>query len=95
MHLADQEFEKLQNLACISFDSEEKKIFLEKLEGVIEFLWQLKNVSVVSDEVKGTSDNKYLEPKEGVEEYDDPKGLLRNVEHEVMNESVVVKSVLN
>jgi len=93
MHLSDKEFNKLQKLANISFSVDEKEVFLEKLEWVIDFLGQLKKQWLV-DEEQWKLDLEYLlKTNSWINEYENSKWLLDNVKHEIVNNSIVVKSV--
>ena len=93
MRLTDEEFEKLQSLSCIKFEGKEKEEFLWKLDAVIDFLGGLKNVEFDENMSEVQVEWKFLEPKKWVNEYGDPKWLLKNIDHEIVNNSVVVKSV--
>jgi hypothetical protein len=64
------------------------------LGSIIEFLGQLQKLDF-SDIDLDISDDQLLIPVVGIHPYDDSKGLLNNVEHEIINNSIVVKSVLS
>jgi len=91
MKISEEQLRKLEDLSNISLSSDEKKLFLDKMDAVIGLLEWLKSVSEISSKI---NDKKTLDTISGVEEYGDSKWLLDNVEHEIVNNSIVVKSVL-
>lgn len=94
MKLNKNELKKLQDLSCIMLNPKEEEQFLDKLENIITMLEQCQSVEIdESVEDTGFYDTS-LPLQKWVDQSDDAKDMLQNVEHEVINNSVVVKSVL-
>lgn len=86
-----QEIKRLQKLSCISLSPEEEQKLWKQLPDIIGFLNQLPYVeSVAKNEGKLT-----LRTISGIKEHTDSKKILRNVKHEIINNSIVIKSVLS
>lgn len=89
-----QELKRLQKLSCIALSPEEEKKFWTQLTDIIGFLGQL-------PETKGNADSKKKNDKlslrtiKGVQEDKNGEKLMKNVKHEVVNNSIVIKSVLS
>lgn len=92
-HLTQQQLEHLQKLSNIQLDQSEQDKFLQKLDPVIakldelwkldlsntSWLWDLSNTLRI---IKDTND------------FPNKKEIINNVDHEVINNSIVVKSVI-
>lgn len=86
----------LQKLSCIALYSEEEKKFWKQLNDIIGFLGQLPETKVNSEKWKVKNDGKLsLRTIAGVRESADSKKILTNVKHPIVNNSIVIKSVLN
>ncbi len=93
IHLTQQQLEHLQKLSNIQLDQSEQDKFLQKLDPVIakldelwkldlsntSWLWDLSNTLRI---IKDTND------------FPNKKEIINNVDHEVINNSIVVKSVI-
>jgi len=89
-----QEIQRLQKLSCIALSPEEEKKLWKQLTDIIGFLGKL-------PETKGKSwsnaakDKLTLRTIKGMKQDPDSKKLLKNVKHEMANNSIVIKSVLS
>ncbi|MFA6255914.1 MAG: hypothetical protein WC606_01900 [Candidatus Absconditabacterales bacterium] len=90
-----QEIKRLQKLSCIALSPEEEKKFGTQLTSIIAFLGQLPETKVKSEKGKVKIDGKLsLRTIAGVTESADSKKILKNVKHPIVNNSIVIKSVL-
>jgi Asp-tRNA(Asn)/Glu-tRNA(Gln) amidotransferase C subunit len=89
-----QELIRLQKLSCIALSPEEEKKFWTQLNDIIWFLGQLPDTKGNID-LKTKANNISLRTIEGVKEDQNGKKLMKNVKHEVVNNSIVIKSVLS
>jgi len=96
MDFTQEIIKRLQKLSCIKLSPEQEKKLWAQLIDIIAFLGQL-------PETKWTTNNEQLTMKDkltlrtiaGVKENAESKKILRNVKHEVVNNSIVIKSVLS
>ncbi len=97
------EIKRLQKLSCIALSPEQEKKLWAQLADIIAFLGQLPDKKLRID-LSSKEGNWKLKIKEakltlktiaGVKENAKSKKILRNVKHEVVNNSIVIKSVLN
>jgi len=93
MHLFVEELKRLQNLASVEIDEADQEKFLGSLDSIIGFLQKMQKVEVDNVDMNYVWD--YLQPIKWVKKYVDSQLLLDNVEHEIINNSIVVKSALN
>lgn len=91
--LNNDEFLRLQKLACIQLNPEEEAKLWKQLDNIIQFLGQLDQIKV-SAKAKKISELT-LRTISGVREFPDAKKLLDNVQHPIVNNSIVIKSVLS
>ena len=96
--LTSKQLEKLQNLSNINLDTSMQQDFLQKLEPVVaklEELWAVDTKDIVS----GLDYTNTLRTLEETFQWDKQKdisdGIMENIEHEVVNNSIVIKSVLS
>ena len=104
VHLTPEQLKKLQQLSSIDLNISEKEDFLQKLDPIIsklEELWSV-NISDISHSLSKRGlggDLNSLRTLETTFEWDKQKNIaeniMKNVEHEVINNSVVIKSVLS
>ncbi len=102
-HLTSEQLEKLQQLSSIDLNISEKEDFLQKLDPIIsklDELWSV-NISDISPSLSKRGlggDLNTLRSLDTTFEWDKQKNIaeniMKNVEHEVINNSVVIKSVL-
>lgn len=92
MTLTQEELQKLQRLSAISLEWPEQEKFKSQLWDIINFLGELDQLDLSDIDTELESQGLTLRAIEWIEECDDD--LLQNVEHEVINNSVVIKSVL-
>lgn len=95
MKLTEEELNKLQKLACIKLNDEEKWKFWNQLEGIITLLDELGKLDLSGDINVDENDLNNLRTISGTREREDKDKLLQNVEHKLLNNSVVIKSVLS
>ena len=89
-----QELKRLQKLSCISLSPEQEKKFWSQLGDIIGFLGQLPDIKW--DANSNISKNTLtLRTIEGVQESSENKKILKNVKHPIVNNSIVIKSVLS
>ncbi|MCX6825051.1 MAG: hypothetical protein NTY80_02390 [candidate division SR1 bacterium] len=89
-----QEIKRLQKLSCISLSPEKEKKFGDQLTEIIGFLGQLPETKKIGG-TKDTKNKLTLRTNKGERGDVDTKKLLRNVKHEIVNNAIVIKSVLN
>ena len=92
--LTQEQLAHLQKLANINLDDSQQEEFLEKLEPVISKLDELSKVDI-SDVIEDSELENTLRVLDWPEDFPHKKELMKNVEHEVINKSVVIKSVLS
>lgn len=93
--LSEKEFERLQKLACIKLNPDDKKKLWDQLINIIDFLDQLKNIKINEIEITKIKLNNSLRIVSWIKKYDNTDGLLSNVKHNIVNNNIVIKSVLN
>lgn len=91
-----QQLKHLQKLSCIALSPEEEKKFWSQLNDIIGFLGQLPETKLTTNNEQLTVKDKLtLRAIAGVKESSDSKKFLNNVKHPIVNNSIVIKSVLN
>lgn len=97
-NITSEQLKKLQTLSNIDLNTSEQEDFLQKLDPVIAKLEELWSVDV-SDIAIEDRDEVTLRALETTFEWEKQKNIaeniMKNVEHEVINNSVVIKSVLS
>ena len=85
---------RLQKLSCISLTPEQEQKFWAQLNDIIGFLGQLPQTK---DHTPSNDNKKNLTLKtiQGAHQCVDTQKILKNVQHEIVNNSIVIKSVLN
>jgi len=95
MQFSKEELKKLEQLSLIKLTEGEENVFVSKLEGVIDFLWKLNDIPIgVDKKLDGSVENSLI-PISGVSVCEGSESLLKNVKHEIVNNSIVIKSVLS
>jgi aspartyl/glutamyl-tRNA(Asn/Gln) amidotransferase C subunit len=95
MKLTEEELKKLQKLACIKLSEWEKVKFWNQLESIINLLDELGKLDLSGDFELDEKDVNNLRTITWTEDFGDKNKLLQNVEHKLINNSVVIKSVLS
>ena len=98
-----QEIKRLQKLSCISLTPEEEKKLWFQLTEIIWFLGKLPETKMNNEQWmmnnewwKMNDDGKlWLRTIDGIKESSESKKILKNVKHPIINNSIVIKSVLN
>lgn len=91
-----QQIKHLQKLSCIALSPQEEKKFWSQLNDIIGFLGQLPKTKMNNEWWIMNDDGKLsLRTIKGVKESSDSKKILQNVKHPIVNNSIVIKSVLN
>jgi len=90
-----QEIKRLQKLSCIALSPEQEEKLWKQLTDIIGFLGQLPETKAQSSKLKAQSDKLTLRTIKGITNDGDSKKILKNVKHEVVNNSIVIKSVLS
>jgi len=100
--ISHEQLKKLQNLAAIELADDEVEEFQDSLSNIITYLNKLQDIQIKDDVgvwlIK--SDNwmngwvtwNFMQTREGVVNHDDTEALIANVEHEVVGNSVTIKS---
>ena len=98
IHITEQQLDHIQRLSNISLKDTEKETFLEKLEPIITKLDELNNVdtlNVVWDLNLENSLRTLSDTFHGDKQKEIAKKIIKSVHHEVINNSIVIRSVLN
>lgn len=97
-HITQEQLDHLQTLSNISLKPSEQTSFLQKLDPIIAKLNELAQIN--TDQIfHNTSWENTLRDLDWV--FDSPKqqqiakDILKNIDHEVINNSIVIKSVLS
>lgn len=90
-----QEIKRLQKLSCIALSPEEEQKLWKQLTDIIGFLGKLPQSKAESLKLKAKSDKISLRTIAGIKESSESKKILKNVKHEIVNNSIVIKSVLS
>ena len=94
VNLTKEELKHLENLACISIDESWEEKFLSKLDSVIWMLDKLNTVDVSSiNEVNWLWNT--LRIIGWNKDFSGKKEILENVKHDVINNSILIKSALS
>ena len=97
------EIKRLQKLSCIALSPEQEKNLWSQLNDIIGFLGQLPETKLKIEnwlvheggKLKIAEAKLTLRTIAGVKESSDSKKILTNVKHPIINNSIVIKSVLN
>jgi|GEM_PF-5093362 len=95
--LSPEEFARLQKLSCLSLSSEETQKLGGQLSSIVGFLGALSNLNIDEDtrqQVLSPDWDHGLMPVSDVVNYDDTDALFTNTQHEMINRSIVIKSVV-
>lgn len=94
--LTKEELHHLQDLAAVNIESEQEDSFLQKLKSIVIYLDLLNEINTDNvaelDNLWDINNQKMLD---SISDCDDSKKLLSNVSHEVINNCIVIKSVLS
>ncbi len=92
----NSEIKRLQKLSCIALSAEEEQKLWKQLADIIQFLGELPDTKIKDEELRVKDEGKLtLRTIAGVKEDPDGKNILKNVKHEIINNSIVIKSVLS
>jgi len=95
MSFTQQDLDHLKKLARIQFDSPAKEEqFLGSMKNIVTMLEELQILDVSVDTTTPYM-GKTMHLIEEQQDFGDDKALLANVQHPIMNNSIVVKSVLD
>lgn len=95
MSFTQHDLDHLKKLARIQFDSSAKEEqFLGSMKNIVTMLEELQGLDVSVDTTAPFM-GKTMHVQQKQEDFGDDKALLANVEHPIMNNSIVVKSVLD
>jgi len=95
--LSSQEFARLQKLSCLSLSSQETEKLSWQLSSIVGFLWALANLHVDQDVLEQSLAPAWdhsLALTPDVVNYLDTDALFVNTKHEIINRSIVIKSVV-
>lgn len=95
MSFTQQDLNHLKKLARIQFDSASKEEqFLGSMKNIVAMLEELQGLDTSMDAAAPFM-GKVMHLSEEQHDFGDDKALLANVQHPIMNNSIVVKSVLD
>ncbi|NOZ43775.1 MAG: hypothetical protein GXP45_01150 [bacterium] len=95
MKLSPEQIIKLQKLSAVKISPDQEKDFFDKLSSVIAFLSDLQKMDLSHVTLKENAQNIWLSPRMGTQGFEDIDAIMENVQHEQINHSLVVKSVLD
>jgi Asp-tRNA(Asn)/Glu-tRNA(Gln) amidotransferase C subunit len=92
-----QEIKRLQKLSCIALSPQQEEKLWAQLSDIIGFLGQLPEpkLKIENWKLKIAEEKFTLRTITGNKESSDGKKILKNVKHELVNNSIVIKSVLS
>ena len=90
-----KQLKHLQKLSCIALSPEQEKKFWKQLNDIIGFLGQLPETKASSSKPQASSSKLFLRTIAWVKESTESKKILKNTHHPIVNNSIVIKSVLN
>ncbi|MCF7835340.1 hypothetical protein K9M48_04860 [Candidatus Gracilibacteria bacterium] len=91
--LNEKEFERLQKLACIKLEEEEKNKLFNQIGNIVMFLDKLNDLNLENN-INIKQENN-LRTISGSNNFENKEGLLNNVKHKKINNTIVIKSVLD
>lgn len=95
MSFSQQDLDHLKKLSRIQFDSLAKEEqFLGSMKNIVAMLEELQGLDISVDTTAPFM-GKTMHVYQAQQDFADDKALLANVEHPIMNNSIVVKSVLD
>lgn len=89
-----QELTHLEKLANINIDESQEWPFLEKLDSIVDKLDELNKFDTKWNYIP-TDNTNPLRTIDGTKDFKWKKEILENVKHEVVNNSIVIKSALS
>ena len=93
-NLTAQELEHLEKLSNVKIDISEQEKFLTKLDSVIWMLDKLNSIDTSNiNEINWLWARLRIIP--GIKDFQNKKEILQNVKHDVVNNSIVIKSALS
>lgn len=94
VNLTQQELEHLEKLSNVNIDDSQKEKFLKKLDSVI---WMLDTLNSI--DTSNISEINWLwttlRTIPWIKDFSNKKEILQNVKHDVINNSIVIKSALS
>ena len=93
-NLTKEELKHLQKLSNVNIDESWEEKFLSKLDSVIWMLDKLNSVDISSIQEINWLWNT-LRVIEWTKDFPDKKEILKNVKHDVINNSILIKSALS
>lgn len=94
INLTTKELEHLENLCNVHIEESQQENFLKKLDSIVNKLNEL-NLIDTSDINIQDNIQKSLRILWWISDFPNKKELLDNVKHEVINNSIVIKSALS
>lgn len=93
-NLTPQELEHLETLCNVHIDDSQKWPFLKKLDSIVDKLNELNSINTENVDIQSNSQNS-LRVLWWISDFPNKKEILDNVKHEVVNNSIVIKSALS
>ena len=94
MKLSIKELNHLEELSCLKLKESDQEKFLTQLDSIIDFLGQLQNLDLEDIKLDENVENN-LRTHKWTNIFENTKWIISNVKHEIVNNSIVIKSVLN
>lgn len=91
--LNEKEFERLQKLACIKLEEEEKNKLFNQIWNIVMFLDKLNDLNLENN-INIKQENN-LRTISWSNNFENKEWLLNNVKHKKINNTIVIKSVLD
>ena len=93
-NLTKEELQHLEKLSNIKINEDYEWIFLQKLDSVVNKLNDLNKVDTSNITNTNSTDNT-LRVIEWTRDFSNKKGIIDNAKHDVINNSIVIKSALS
>lgn len=94
VNLTKEELQHLEKLANVSIDSDQEDKFLSKLDSVVDKLNDL-NMVDTSNVMDVQDPSNTLRVIWWTRDFENKKWIIDNVKHDVVNNSIVIKSALS
>ncbi len=93
-NLTKEELQHLEKLSNIKINEDYEWIFLQKLDSVVNKLNDLNKVDTSNITNTNSTDNT-LRVISWTRDFENKKGIISNAKHDVINNSIVIKSALS
>ena len=94
INLTTKELEHLEKLCNVHIEESQQKNFLKKLDSIVNKLNELNSIDTSDINIQDNT-QKSLRILWWISDFPNKKEILDNVKHEVVNNSIVIKSALS